>query len=132
LRRSFLAPTIRTKRKDPDRWLVAELGIWNGSGIVLGHEPTTIDVFSPSGPVWKNVFDIFTLDMNNRHFYKVWSLAAASDVDGCLALEDPKTLTWQLPLSNTNVPVLCLLDKLAALGYVPRSETLAHAPLSGL
>jgi hypothetical protein len=70
--------------------------------------------------------------MNNRHVYKVWSLVAASDVEGCLALKDPKTLTWQLPLSNTNVLVLCLLDKLAALGYVPRSETLVHAPLRGL
>jgi hypothetical protein len=49
---------MRTKRKDPDRWLAAELEIWNGSGIAPSHEPTTVDVFSPAGPVWKNVLTL--------------------------------------------------------------------------
>ena len=81
--------------------------------------PTTAECFVYADPCLVDLLlitDASTSAGECRRRWLSWD-TRPSDVDGCLGMHSPKALAPELSLSDRAVPVLCLLDALAAGGY---------------
>lgn len=77
------------------------------------EEPCTIDLVSLSG------------GLNCRQHWLQWE-AGPSDVSGCICLTSPSPWRSSVPLTSSNVPVLCLIDALQESGWSGRGEKVIH------
>jgi hypothetical protein len=84
-----------------------------------------------SEPCFVNVFELFSTRLENRSSFLCWS-QGESDLDGCINLHSPQPVTCKLALSNSKVPVACLLDKLEECEFTGRSSLVRHTRSSGL
>ena len=93
-------------------------------------EPGQLDYYPLEPPCFVSVYDLFGTDVSKRNLYLSWA-QALSDLEGCACLKDPQPLQVELMLADVACPVLALLDKLEAEGYVPQSKLITHSRHTG-
>jgi hypothetical protein len=122
---SFFVKTFdTTKEKDSLLVTVQHLERWiTDVRDELANPPLDMETFTVSEPVRVQITSLVSLADRGSVF--VWSLGP-SDVDGCLNLSQPKPLEHTLSLTDKSVPVLSLMDKLDADGFISKLQVVKH------
>ncbi len=128
-RANVLVKTFDTQKQLSSTWVLQPLEIWRANSVT--SDTQMLDTFRMAGPCKANMFDIFGVDLSQRASFKMWT-PTESDLYGCMCLHQPKSITSALMLSDSRVPVACLLDALAEQEHIARPQLHVHAPLAGL
>jgi hypothetical protein len=126
---NLVVRTFDYTRPKPSEWVLQSLDIWRGTSVSV--DSVLLDVFKVTEPCKVDIVEVFGASAAERAHFKVWE-PSESDLEGCIALINPTCIASQRMLSDTSVPVLCLIDSLGSAGYMGMSSLQTHTPTSGL
>ena len=106
---------------------VQPLEKWLGTH-VLPHE---MEVFIVADPLQLNLVNITGCDPEVRHDILRWE-RKRSDLESCANLSNGTPVMPSMALSNKNVPILCLLDRLIEDKWRGEARKVKHSPGSEL
>ena len=118
---------VKTYKDDEESscsWRVQMFDIWRAGEVVSFQEE--LSAFPVSIARRFDPLDCMGTDAAARSRCRVWK-QVESDLEGCLQLVKPEALKVNVALKDSNVPVLCLLDEMAAQGWIPAHSKQRHA-----
>jgi hypothetical protein len=111
------------------RCTVQPLDMWRGAEITA--DDPNLFAMAVSSPCDVDLLRVCGVSPNERCRVKQWD-QVESDLEGAIALGNPRELTVNCALKDKAVPVLCLLDKLSDEGYIGQHAVVNHTPASGM
>ena len=104
---------------------VQEYERWMSFGAEPCGVPTTMEIFTLGGPRDVNLLALSGTDEGARGKFVQWDVQP-SDVQGCMALVNPRGLQASHQLTDPNVPYLALIDALHHAGFLSTRGVVEH------
>ena len=89
------------------QWTIQPLEIWGA--LEVNQDTVEFNAFKLEDAKKVSPIDIFGNDSKMRHEFKVWT-QVPSKLDGTIALASPVVISSKLSLSDSQIPVLCILE----------------------
>ena len=106
-------------------WSLQKYEMWRGAE--LPPEPVKLDAFVLEAPGRVDILDYVGKLFAGREKCRVWS-PTISDLEGCVAFENPQRLRPAQAVSSDTVPLLALMDEAERQGFVGMARLVEHTP----